>query len=370
MTIVIGIIGLGFLIFFHELGHYIAARIFHVKVEAFSIGMGPVLLHKTYKGTDYRISAIPLGGYCTMKGEKDAQTAIEDNLPQIDGERDSFYGTHPLKRLLIAFAGPFANYVLGFLCFFIIALMGYTYYSAGTKVSMADEVYPETTSPAHGAGLQSGDEIISINGTSMNDFSEIASFVSTHPDELLKVEVKRGSETLFFDVRTTMNTETGQGQIGVVSDPSSVTAREYPKHGFFGALKEGLCRSSEIIALTGKSVGVLFKGVKVTNAVSGPARITSMLGNTVKEGFSQGFKVGLISTLEFMALLSISLFLTNLLPIPILDGGLILFALLEVISRRKMNPKVLYYVQIAGVIVIAFIFIFAITSDIIYFVKS
>ena len=131
MSILWGIIGLGFLVFFHETGHFIAARIFGVKVNAFSIGMGPVLLHKTIKGTDYRISLIPLGGYCSMNGEKDFQKAIEENLETIPAEKDSFYGIHPLKRLLIAFAGPFANYLFSFLAFTVIALIGYTYYSAG-----------------------------------------------------------------------------------------------------------------------------------------------------------------------------------------------------------------------------------------------
>ena len=86
MTFVLGILGLGFLVFFHELGHFIAARIFGVKVEAFSIGMGPVLVHRTWKETDYRISLIPLGGYCAMKGEKDFQDAMEKNLKEIQGE--------------------------------------------------------------------------------------------------------------------------------------------------------------------------------------------------------------------------------------------------------------------------------------------
>ena len=105
MSILWGIIGLGFLVFFHETGHFIAARIFGVKVNAFSIGMGPVLLHKTIKGTDYRISLIPLGGYCSMNGEKDFQKAIEENLETIPAEKDSFHGIVmevklPMKVLL------------------------------------------------------------------------------------------------------------------------------------------------------------------------------------------------------------------------------------------------------------------------------
>ena len=118
MSIIIGIIGLSFLVFFHELGHFIASRLCGVKVISFSIGMGPVLLHKTIKGTDYRLSLIPLGGYCGMKGEKDFIKALEENKKSIEGEPDSFYGVHPLKRMLISLAGPFNNLIFAVLADF------------------------------------------------------------------------------------------------------------------------------------------------------------------------------------------------------------------------------------------------------------
>ncbi len=370
MTFILGIIGLGFLVFFHELGHFAAARIFGVKVEAFSIGMGPVLLHRVWRKTDYRISLIPLGGYCAMKGEADFQKAIEENRKEIEGEKDSFYGIHPLKRLLISAAGPFANFFFGFLAFFIVALIGYTYYSAGTKVSMADEIYPELTSSAHFSGMESGDEILEINGKKMNDFSEIAEFISSHPDETIEIKVERNGIPLSFSVKTDLDKETGAGKIGIVSDPSSITEREYPKHNFLDACKEGLKRSFGIIILTGKSISILFKGVKISSAVSGPVRITSLLGSTVKQGFSLSFKTGIVSTLEFLALLSISLFMTNLLPVPILDGGLILFALIEFISHRKMGPKLLQSIQFIGLLFIAALMLFALSSDILYLIRK
>jgi regulator of sigma E protease len=370
LTFVIGIVALGFLVFFHESGHFAAARIFGVKVEAFSVGMGPVLLHKKIGGTDYRISLVPLGGYCSMKGEKDFQKAIEENSAEISGDADSFYGVHALKRLLIAFAGPFANFVFSVAAFTVVALTGYTYFSAGTKVSMADEIYPEISSSAHRSGMESGDEILSINGEETGDFSEIIEKISVRPGETVKICARRGDEILFFDVEVVLDREYGSGKIGVVSDSSSVVERVCPGKKFFPSLKEGFAQSFKIIALTGKSISILFRGVKITNAVSGPVRITGMLGATVKDGFSLGIKTGIASTLQFMALISISLFLTNLLPVPILDGGLILFALVEFFSRRKMNPKVLYYIQIAGVIVVSLIFVLAMTSDFLYFLHK
>mgnify|MGYP002625150155 CR=1 FL=1 len=368
MTIIIGIIGLGFLIFFHELGHYSAARLFGVKVEAFSIGMGPVLLHHTSQGgTDYRLSLIPLGGYCNMKGEHDYQKALDENLPQIDGEPDSFYGIHPLKRLVIAFAGPFFNIFFGFIAFTLIALMGYSYYSAGTTVSMADEMDAVYDSPAHEAGMQSGDTISAIDGKAMEDFSDIAEYVSIHPDEDIVISVSRNGEALDISVHTLLDKETGAGKIGIVAAADSVIERHYGPFGIPKAFVEGGYQSGKLIGLTFKSIAILFKGVDVTKAVSGPARITSMLGTTVKQGFAAGIHIGIVSTLQFLAFISVSLFITNLLPMPVLDGGTILFSLFEAVSHKRMPPKLLYYIQFIGIAFIGVLMILAITGDIRYF---
>lgn len=370
MTFILGIIGLGFLVFFHESGHFIAARIFGVEVEAFSIGMGPVLLRRKIGKTEYRISLIPLGGYCAMKGEKDFKKAIEENLPAIESEPDSFYGINPFKRLLIAFAGPFFNYIFGFLAFFTVAIIGYTYYSAGTTVTMADEVYPELTSPAKTAGLRTGDQIVQINGKNTSDFSEIASIVSLHGNENLEITVSRDNELLTFTVHSDFDKETGKGKIGIVADKNSFVEREYRSKNVLEAAKEGFSQSFNVISATIRSIRILFKGIKITNAVSGPARITSMLGDTVQQGFADGVRTGIVSTLEFLALISISLFLTNLLPVPILDGGLIVFALIEGITGKKLRPKVLYYIQTVGFAFIATLMIIAIFGDVLYFMKK
>ena len=134
MTIIYGLIGLGFIVFIHELGHFITAKICGVTVESFSIGMGPILLHKTIKGTDYRLSLIPLGGYCGMKGQKDFQVALDEKLESITGDKDSFYGIHPLKRVIIAFSGPFFNFIFAAIAFMIISMIGYSYYTSENKI--------------------------------------------------------------------------------------------------------------------------------------------------------------------------------------------------------------------------------------------
>lgn len=368
MTVLYGILGLGFLVFFHETGHFIAARFFGVKVEAFSVGMGPVLLHRKYKETDYRLSLIPLGGYCAMKGEDDWRRAIEQNKNQIEADCDSFYGIHPFKRLIIAFAGPFFNFLFACIAFFIVALIGYSYYDADTTVKMADEVYEDVVSPAHEAGMQSGDKILFLDGKKTEYFSDISEYVAVNPDKEIIVTVERNESVFDIKVHTLLDKETGAGKMGIVSSDFN-KERKYGPYPLLPALWQGTSKGCEMVCMTLKSLGVLFKGVKITSAVAGPARITTMLGGAVKQGFKDGFGIGVVSTMEFLALISVSLFITNLLPVPVLDGGLILFALIECVLRRKIHPKVLYYIQFVGIAFIAILLVLAITSDLNYFIN-
>lgn len=443
LTILYGILGLGLIVLIHETGHLIAARICGVKVEAFSVGMGPILLHKTIKDTDYRLSLIPLGGYCEMKGEKAFSEALDSNAKEITGEPDSLYGVHPLKRAFIAFMGPFFNVLFAFIAFIIISAIGYNYYSTPSKIILANEVYPEYSSSAAKAGLQTGDTIIQIDDEPIINFTDISSYVSLHPDEELTFKILRNNQELSLVVKTELDTETGAGKIGVLNwvdpiigdilpesnaekigiTPGSIitkidsvpvfntsdislnltnktnaviewkndsgefsgvldlntddvgiifnsNAYHTPTYGFFGSIKQGFLETVETIGLTFKSIGLLFKGVDFTSAVSGPIRITQMIGETAQAGFSAGFSTGIVAVLNFLALISISLFIMNLLPIPILDGGLILFALIEAISRKKIHPKVLYYVQFIGLAFIVLLFCIAMFSDFKYFFKK
>ena len=362
-----GILCLFFLILFHEFGHFLAAKLFGVKVESFSIGFGPILLHKTFRGTDYRLSLFPLGGYCGMKGEKDFQNAIEANLSEIKAEKDSLYGIHPLKRAIIGFAGPFFNFLFAFIAYAIIAGVGYKYYTYSNKILINDSV---TSSVAKHAGIQSGDIITKINNKEISDFSDLLEEISTSPDEDLLVTVDRNGKSLEFKVHTQMDASQGTGKIGIAADTSNILEKEAKKYSFFPAIGHGFLEAVDSVGLTIKSIGLLFKGVDLDNAVSGPVRVTDMLGSTVKAGFSAGFRQGLVSLLSLMAIISISLFIMNLLPIPILDGGLILIALVEIIIRRKVHPKFQYYIQFIGLAFIAVIFIIGLKGDITFFLNK
>ena len=361
-----GLLCLFFLIIFHEFGHFLAAKLFGVKVESFSIGFGPILLHKRINGTDYRLSLIPLGGYCGMKGEKDFQKAIEEKLPEIQADSDSLYGIHPFKRALIGFAGPFFNFIFAIIACAFINGIGYTYYTYSNKILINDSI---TTSAARDAGILSGDKIIKINGKSVEDFSDIVEQISPHPDEDVNITIDRNGSIIDFTVHTVLDKATGSAKLGVAADTSEVLQKETPKYNFFEAIYHGFLDAAKSVGLTIKSIGILFKGVDIDKAVSGPARITELLGSTVKDGFSEGFRIGFVSLMSLMSLISISLFIMNLLPIPVLDGGLILIALIEIIIRRRVNPRVQYYVQFIGLAFIAFLFIIGVKGDIFYFLN-
>ncbi|MBO7582201.1 MAG: site-2 protease family protein [Treponema sp.] len=365
-----GILCLFFLILFHEFGHFLAAKLFGVKVESFSIGFGPILLHRTVKGTDYRLSLIPLGGYCGMKGENEFREAMDKGFTEVNGEPDSLYGVHPLKRAAIGFAGPFFNFIFAIFCFSLINGIGYKYYSYSNKIVLADELYENMSTAARDAGILSGDEIIKINNKVISDFSEILEEVSVRPDENLTITVLRDNQELTFSVYSELDKDTGTGKIGVAADTSILILRSTPDYNFFQAIGHGFLDTFEYIGLTFKSILILFKGVNLKNVVGGPARITDMLGTTAQEGFSEGFKTGFISLSNLMAVISISLFIMNLLPIPVLDGGLILIAFIETISRRKVPPKIQYRISFIGFAFIGILFIIGLIGDINYFISG
>lgn len=367
MKWIYGLLCLFFLILFHEFGHFIAAKIFGVKVEAFSIGFGPVLLHKKIKGTDFRLSLFPLGGYCSMKGEKDFQKALEENQKEISGDADSLYGIHPVKRAAIGFAGPFFNFIFAVLAYSIINFVGYDYYTYSNKVLINENV---TSSVAKDAGIISGDKIIQINNKKIEDFSEIIQEISSRPDEDLCITIDRDGNIFEINLHSELDKESGTGKIGISADSQTLIKKSTPKMNVFSALAHGFLDTVEYISLTFKSIGTLFKGVNVDNAISGPARVTDLLGTTVKESFSEGFKIGMINMLYLMGIISISLFIMNLLPIPVLDGGLILFAFIEFIIRRKINPKIQYYFQFVGIAFIAVLFIIGLKGDIKFFLNK
>ena len=277
------------------------------------------------------------------------------------------YGCHPFKRAAIGFAGPFFNFLFAFFAFTVILLTGYTTYSYSNKIIIASELDSSIQSQAGKAGLKTGDEIIKINNKKIEDFSDIIFEISKRPDEDIEISVLRDKEIIEFSVHSVLDKTSGTGKIGISADTTTLLKKEIKSKNFFLAIKDGFLESLNMTFLTLKGIFTLFKGVDLKNQVSGPARVADMIGEVVSESATQGKKAVFINLLNFMALISISLFLMNLLPIPVLDGALILFALIEGIFRIRLHPKFYYYIQFIGIFIIIIIFIIGVSGDFIYF---
>lgn len=364
VTVLLGLLSLDVLVVFHEFGHLLVARFFGVKVEAFSVGMGPVLLHKTALGIDWRLSLLPVGGYCAMKGEKDYQRALEAELPGIEAEADNFYGIHPLKRLAIAMAGPAANLLFSVIASAAVAMAGYTYYSYSAKIRVGTDMEPPVPSSAAEAGIRTGDTITAVNGAPVENFSDLLELIGTKPGKTALITVERDGKTLDFKVPIILDKEAASGKIGVgLFDPNE-EAREFRsrRHAPLPAVWQGIRETGRTISLTFTGFRILLSGVNVTKTMAGPAQITTLLGQTARSGP--------VHALNLMALISVSLFVMNLLPVPVLDGGLCLFALIEAATRRKLNPRILYYIQGAGLFVLAALMVLAVGVDILHFAEK
>ncbi len=325
---------LGILVFVHELGHFIVARFCGVKVEAFSIGFGKKLFGFTDShGTNWKISAIPLGGYCQFLGDEDASstTGSADKLSEED-KKYAFDFQKPWKKLLIALAGPGANYL------FAILVFSSVFYFIG-RVDFPPVVGEVIAGgAAEKAGLKAGDRILEINGQKISSFDDIAKEAALTPDRHIQLLLERdGKEQKFsFDLYEIPGEQNGfDNQPRPMLGIRSVTTTEvmYKNIGLLQALKDGAYESWRLTEMTIRGVGQMISGQRGAEDVGGIIRIAEMSGDISK-------KSGFVDFIIFMALLSVNLGLINLFPIPVLDGGHVVIYVLEIITGREMNANV------------------------------
>ncbi|MDP6395431.1 MAG: RIP metalloprotease RseP [Desulfobacterales bacterium] len=342
------IVVLGVLIFFHELGHFLVARYFGVGVEKFSLGFGPRIFGKKIGITDYRISAIPLGGYVKMVGEEPDAEIDPADVPI------SFNHKHVFKRILIVAAGPFFNFLLAVIIFFGIFQISGIYILKPSVGRVAE------TSPAQRGGLAKGDLIVAIDGTPISNWQEMAKMISKSNGKTLLISVRRGESTIDLNIRpelkpgkTIFGEDIDRYLIGITA-LGDVYAKEL---NLFGALGESLTQTYKITELTIISIIKLIQGTISTKTLGGPIMIAQMAGEQAKAGAG--------NLVFFIALISINLAILNFLPIPVLDGGHLLFFFIEAAIGRPVSIKMREIAQQIGIFILILLMIYVFYNDIV-----
>ena len=343
------IIVIGVLILFHEFGHFLACKKIGVRVEKFSLGFGPKLFGFKKGETEYCLSLIPLGGYVKLAGE--------DPHEKLKGKKWEFLSRSIGARFLVIITGPLANLVLAFLLFSLIFAVGLP--ALPTEVG---KVLKDT--PAERAGLKSGDEIIAIDGIRVRHGGELQRIVFSNPGKELKFTIQReGRESILTvmpelrRVEDLLGQEVEVGMIGITF-PEELIRMRYP---IGEAIRRGGSRTIELTVLTLRGLGMLISGRVPLKNLAGPLFIPQAAGSAAQAGFT--------TLLGFIAFFSVNLFVINLLPIPILDGGHILFLALEGIRKKPLSIRAQEITQQIGLFIILLIFAIVMRNDIPRFVE-
>ncbi|MDH5173976.1 MAG: RIP metalloprotease RseP [Elusimicrobiota bacterium] len=328
----------GLVIFFHELGHLIAAKRMGVRVEKFSLGFGPEWLGFTKGGTRYVVSLIPVGGYVKMAGEHPGEKR--------KGTADEFLSQKWWRRILIVASGPAMNFILAIVIFslmaFFVGIMIPHYES--TEVG---SVIPEM--PAEKAGVLEKDKIISIDGKEVNNWNEMAEIIHSQPGEEISVKILRGKEEILLKIIPQYDEVRGVGLIGI--GPAWHTRR----YNFISSIFAGFQQTAFLIVLTLKYIWLMLLGA-VKPAVTGPVGIAQMVAQVARTGVYQ--------LLSLIAVISAEIGLFNLFPIPLLDGGHATFYLVEGITGKPLDEKKMRIAQTIGAAIIVFLLVLVTYQDI------
>jgi regulator of sigma E protease len=352
VTFLSAIVLLGLIIFVHELGHFLSAKLMGVRVLKFSLGFGPKLIGKKYGDTEYLISSIPLGGYVKMLGESSGEELQEK-------EKIFAFNYQPVwKRFIIVFLGPLFNLVFAIVIFFFV-------FSYGIPVLLPEvgDVLPQ--SPAERAGLMKGDTVISIDGSQVTQWDEMTKIIHTSPGRSLNLKIKRKSEVVTLSVipeKKRIQDLFGQGkEVGLIGiKPSGNTFIK--KSDLTESLTNAVSRTWEIAVLTMVSIVKLIQRVIPMETIGGPILIVQMAGEQAS--------LGVLNFFIFMAIININLGILNLLPIPILDGGHILFLGIEAVRRKPLEEKFINIAQRVGLALILLIMVFALYNDLIRIISG
>lgn len=326
MTIIYAVILFALMIFPHELGHFVVAKSVGVTVNEFAFGMGPALFQRQRGETLYSIRLIPIGGYCAMEGEN------EDT-----GSEGSFNSKPVWAKLAVLFAGAGMNVLIAVLTLSIF--MG----AVGSVTTTLDEIQPD--SPALAAGLQEGDRLLSIDGQEIESWNDVTEAMGQGSGQRV-IQVQRDGETLTFTAEPEKNEE-GRYVIGILPQVT---------HSPLKAAENGLKMTGHMTVMMFDSLKMLVTGQVSTDEIAGPVGIVTMAGETSKYGV--GYFVYLL------ALMSLNLAIVNLLPLPALDGGRILFVIIRKLTGRMISDELEGRIHSIGMLLLLALMVFVTWNDI------
>lgn len=350
MSIFIAILVLSLLVFFHELGHFIVARFFGVSVEVFSIGFGKKIASVYIGKTQYALSLIPLGGYVKLKGQDDLNPKSKNN------EKDSYLSKAPWQRIIILLAGPLFNIFLAFILYVAVGISG--------KMSLLPTVGEVKDGyPANNASIQKGDRILSINGKDIKTWDELDSAIINASGELLMyIERKDGDATHLFTVHLSPVQHETKNIFGekIMRNVIGITSNNdigKVKYSGWESITYGINETLNASMLIVQSIAKLISGVVPSSEVGGVVSIVSAIGSASTNGGTM--------LIWLSALISINLGILNLLPIPALDGGHIVFNFYEMITHNPPNENVFYYLSLCGWAILIGLILLGLYNDIV-----
>lgn len=339
MGIILAILIFGFIVFFHELGHFLLAKANGIEVTEFALGMGPILFSKERKGTVYALKLLPIGGSCTM-GEDEEATDSPSN----------FNNKSVPARISVIVAGAVFNFILAFILSVILTGM------VGYDEPVLSEV--QENSVAAEAGLKAGDKILKFNNKRIYLFRELSFYTQLNRDqEITLTYVRDGERHTTESFTPKYSEETKSYRVGVASSG-------YQKANLLKAVQYGYYEVRLMINSTFESLKMLLTGQVGINDLSGPVGIADMVDSTYKESVDYGAKVVISQLLSMAILISANLGVMNLLPLPALDGGRLIFLIIEGIRRKRIPPEKEGMVHMVGIMLLMLLMVVVMFNDI------
>ncbi|MDY0289903.1 MAG: RIP metalloprotease RseP [Sphaerochaeta sp.] len=445
----IGFLGIGLVVVIHEIGHFIAATLSGIGVEVFSFGLGPKLWGRSFKGTDFRISAFPLGGYCRLKGSDDLRAALAQHEKSFTHIEDgSLFSVHPAKRIVTYLAGPLLNIMFAILLYAVLASLPYSTLSTDPVIATVNDypsLFVQASSPAHQMGLRTSDRVLLLNGEKVPDWESLEArlegsegmqmFAVERDGQMLLIPVvgeksakgvrygitvirppiiggvrpatpeaeaglSKGDRILSangvavandLDLLVALASDTEKTELLVQREEGtsvitfrpdldergkgewnfSLAAEKRPHKGSPFSLSAGWRTTVRMTKDTLTSLLLLIRGERgdVRQEFTGAARAALMIGDITALALESSAGGGLRALGYLLGVVSISLGLANLLPLPAFDGGQIVVALYEWATGRHIRPKTYWILQLAGIGIVVGIFFFLGFADMVHFLS-